>query len=331
MHAREVKGQGPVDLLVSLPRDRVLGFDYVVPFLLDLTSSSERGGQVGLKLFRLGCVEMLEFCNFQRLQQGLPLVTQTSEDEGDEKTTSGVKGEKRNHPHRSKYSAEELVSLHALQPRLAVVVDRTAAAFAPGETLLSVQVGVAGKETSDPNSASSIPPQPENAGRPIDIRSSKCSLSAQSTNHIRVAMSTPELHATVLVPLTLQFMLDHFEDTDMLMECVGIVASSAGIHSAAALAKKREALGRYALFATRLLTLLKKYLSSPQLQVSTQAAVRVIANGRDVVICLENEFQDKAVLQLNAVVNLKEVVDDVLGLAKAFVKGTSASSVGTKN
>ena len=323
MIAHEVKGQGPVELLVSLPRERVLGFDYIVPFLLALTSSNEQGGRVGMTLFRLGCVQMLEFCNFQRFQQGLPLVVQCSSDD-----SSSEREGCSQHTHvrsvgrdvaREKLTAEELLSFSALQPRLSVVAGQSVASLSSGEPLLTVEVGVVGKPALASDTYPAEPrhvPTSSESHRHIDPLTSQCSLSAHSARNIRVEMSSSELRASVRVQPTLQFILDHFQDTDVLLECIGIVSSSRGLASASALEKKKMALGRYALFATRLLTLLHKYTSSPHLEVTTQLSLRVIANGRDVLICMENEVQDKAVFQLSATVNFIEILSDIMSLVK---------------
>jgi hypothetical protein len=364
--ANDVKGQGPVELLLPLPQERVLGFAYVVPFLINMTSSSS--GEVGMKLYRLGCLQMLEYCNFQRWVRGQPVVltqeprtglekekekvgacNSECDSESDSESDIGYE-DGASSSRRQRYSAEELIALTASQPQLSIVVDQSAV-FAPGQPLFTISVAGSGTGTgagSDTNrrkrgtsDSNTTAPAPHcSGGEEDDELTASAAVIAKSANHVRVAMAASNVHILLRPLQTLQFLLDHFRDPQLLAECVALISPSKKRPSKKRPSswtrglgtQKQQSLGgrqvesssglirSYARFAVMLLTLAKKYVMHGQVSVKTEVAMRVVGNGRDVVLCLDNlPGDDSEVLVACASVNLKEVVDDLGELWTAFV------------
>lgn len=383
MCASDVKGQGPVELLLPLPPQRVLGFAYIVPFLINMTTSASTG-DVGMALYRLGCLEMLEYCNFQRWAKGQPAVmrprpTQNgneggdsngdsnsdSDGDGDDSSSSSEEDDddagevatrsrsssrrrrRKRSRSRRKYSAEELVSLAATRPELSVVLAQSVS-FAAGQSLLTLTVGAAGNTTVATTTTSTAAAAAAHGGGSREGKKEEettgAALTAKSANHVRVSMTASTVRIRLHPVQTLQFLLDHFRDTQLLAECVALLAPSEKRQARARATRKQQQQQQqqlpghrgavesssfvrgYALFAVALLRVTKKYVEGGDVEVRTGAALRVVGDGRDAVLCLEGlpgveGGVEGAVLVASASVNLKEVMDDLCELWKAFVGG----------
>lgn len=295
---KDFSAQAPVVLWASLPRDHIISLDYfIVPTLVRIKTS--KTGSIETQMFHMGCNEMMErkhfnlfFEEYESKQVGIaqealvPLRDNISDVEVTGYSTMGA----------------ELVSSCILRPHIAFVVDK-AINLQAGSELFTINVGPLDEELT-PTGVS-----PDDRSYKADIQPSgeACPLLMQTSDQVKLLVKSPAITSRILLEPLVRYLDYHFANVDMLLELLSQVSEDV------------ESNMQIINFSSLLVSLLKKYVKMPNLDMRLDISVNMISNAGDVIVCIENRQQDSSAMMAHAVANIAELVKDTSGLKTAFL------------
>lgn len=287
--------QGPLAHYVSLPTNDIMGYNFLIPFLINIKTYKE--GTIDIKTFHLSCIELLEKFNFQRLMKNKKLQNSTSTQNSSNTIPFTLP---------SHYDAWEMICLKIRRPLVSLIADNKVT-FDRGAALFTMQVGPVDKTWKPQGSQESAN---TDLSYIADIYPMKyCPLLAQTSNHIKMLTKVPEIVLVVNLLNTIKFINSHIATNDHFLDFFMFKTGN----------DKADNLICVVNFLKIILSYFENYVKSPNIGLSINLSVRVIANNNDVIICLENFNHENCAMKVSAKANINDFFSDFKLIKNSFL------------